>query len=107
MPFVPTPDGASIYYRSLGHGPTKVLHLMGLYGRHVDFFLQLEWFGVFKADQYTVVAIDHRGTGFSLEPGQGSAESHLRDSSSSGSGPEGEEGDEDNYIVDHAYVVTK
>lgn len=71
MPFVPTADGAELYYRQLGWGPIKILFLMGMYGRHCDFWFQLEWFGEFKRDRYTVVALDHRGAGFSLEPGQG------------------------------------
>jgi pimeloyl-ACP methyl ester carboxylesterase len=57
-----------VWYELFGHGPKKILFLMGLGGTHTQFEPQLLYFAIDRADEYTVCLIDNRGVGFSDIP---------------------------------------
>ena len=63
MPF--TPSG--IYFRREGRGPTKVVFLMGMTARHVDFCPQIRHFGRVRGGDFEACFVDNRGCGFSAE----------------------------------------
>lgn len=57
-----------VYYETHGRGETKVVLVMGLGGTHSQWEPQVQYFGVEKADEYTVVVVDNRGVGYSDLP---------------------------------------
>ena len=44
-----------------GHGPIKLVFIMGLNGPKISWYRQINYFGHQRADKYTVVVYDNRG----------------------------------------------
>eukprot|EP00947_MAST-08B_sp_MAST-8B-sp1_P002198 g2198.t1 len=53
-----------LYYELHGHGPKKMLLVMGLAAVHVQWEPQIAALGIERASEYTVCVMDNRGVGF-------------------------------------------
>ena len=51
-----------------GHGPIKLIFVMGLNGPKIAWYRQINYFGHERADKYTVLVYDNRGVGASDTP---------------------------------------
>lgn len=62
-------QGASIalHYRLFGHGPTRVIFIMGLSAQWIAWKPQIDYFSSFP-DEYTICCFDNRGCGNSEAP---------------------------------------
>ena len=68
--FCPIRGGKSkLFYEIYGHGPEKVMMVMGLAAVHIQWEPQIQYFGIDRAAQYTLCVFDGRGLGFSDDCG--------------------------------------
>ncbi|KAL4773449.1 Alpha/Beta hydrolase protein [Aspergillus nidulans var. acristatus] len=58
----------NLYYQIHGHGPIKLVFIMGLMAAHGDWKRQVKFFGHDHADKYSVLVFDNRGVGKSDKP---------------------------------------